>query len=102
MKPPEPVVDGIHLHARRASPAFLRGDESFDDNQRRGLPEGGSELLAKEPLRRHHTIGIAQSLKHEIAKAGAHRYADHQRACEHRNGDGDAADDGKIGTPVVA
>ncbi len=47
-------------------------------------------------------IGAAQPLEDEIAQAAAHRIADQERTGEHRDGGGDADDNGHIGPPVVS
>ncbi len=99
---PEPIVDGVHLHARRAAPALLSGDEPFEHDQRHGRartrpPAARGRIPATGRRDRR-----AEPLQHQVAQARAHRYADHQRAGQHRDRDGDAGDDGEIRAPVVA
>ena len=108
VKPPEAIVDGIHLNARGRRPLVLIGDKPFHHDERRGpsLPESAAlasaELLAEESRRQHDVIGLAEPLQNQIAQARAHRHADHQRAGEHRDGNRHTGDDGEVGPPVVA
>ena len=60
---PEPIVDRVHLHARRAASALLRRDEPFGDDQRHGLLERARQLLAEESLRHDDAIGPAEPLQ---------------------------------------
>ena len=55
----------------------------------------------KNPCDTDDAIGPAEPLQHEVAQARAHRDADHQRAGEHRDRNGDAADDREIRAPVM-
>ena len=107
---PEPLVDTVHLHGRRAAAAGLVRDEAFDRNQRRGGLEGvrhpvvGQEVLrqrlADVAEARHHEVDRAQPLQRQRPQAGADRRADQQRPGQHRHGDGHAGHDGKVGAPV--
>ena len=56
----------------------------------------------KNPRRHDDMVGLAEPLQDQIAKARPHRHSDHQRPGKHRDGDGDSADDGQVGPPVMA
>src|SRR5688500_8971141 len=101
MEAPEPVVDAVHLDARRAASAFLRANEPFRHNQRYGPLERGPQLLAKESLRYHDATGVTTPVETEVAQAGTTRYTAHQRPRQYGNRNGDAADDREICTPVM-
>ena len=46
-------------------------------------------------------IGLAQALKHQIAKAGTNGHADAERPGKDADSNGNTGDDGQVGSPVM-
>ena len=86
VKPPEPIVDAVHLDTRGTPAARLIGDETLQHHERSDAVERraerlvarefGCERFTEETGRQHHDIGAAETLQHEIPEAAADRIAD--------------------------
>ena len=77
VKPPETIVDAVHLDAGRAAAAVLIAHDAFNGKQRADAAErrlrrdGVGKLFAKESRRHDGPIGPAEALQHEAAQARA-------------------------------
>src|SRR5204863_3108421 len=90
VKPPEPIVDAVHLDTRCTPAARLIGDETLQHHERSDAVERRAEcLIAREfgcerftyvTRKPAHDIGAAETLQHEIPEAAADRIADEERA----------------------
>src|SRR5437667_7192106 len=111
VKPPEPIVDAVHLDTRGTPAARLIGDETLQHHERSDAVERraerlvarefGCERFTEETGRQHHDIGAAETLQHEIPEAAADRIADEERAGKNGHGCRDAQHHGDVRPPVV-
>ena len=86
---PEPIVDAVHLDARRTAAGGLIDGDAVNDHQRHDVAEAGGKGLvaldlvgqrvAEEAARRgHDQVGATDAPEDQRTKAAADRVADEQ------------------------
>ena len=110
MEAPEPFVNAVDRHPRRAVAARLLGDQSLDNDQRADRVKRWpkfivflkvfGEDLAEKSGRDDPSVRAAELHQQQIAQAAAHRVADEERPGEHRHGRGNAQHHRRVRAPV--